>query len=132
MSYSYNFEVNATEGLLAFAGSFVCATLVFVVFQMICMFLIYRKAGYGGWEAFIPVYNTYCLFKLVGMSGWLIVLGFIPIANLAFLVFAIMANYKLPLCFGKSAGWGVLNIFFSVIILPILAFSKNAEYTGHC
>ena len=51
----------------------------------------------------------------------------VPFAN----IYAMFKIYiELAHKFGKSTGFGVLTVFFNVICLPILAFSKNCVYNG--
>ena len=64
-------------------------------------------------------------FLALIISLWYIVLFFIPIAN----IYAVFKIYiELAHKFGKSTGFGVATVFFSIVCLPILAFSKTAEY----
>ena len=62
----------------AFAGGLVGS---FLVALLACAFLWYillviagwkilEKAGQPGWKALIPIYNTYILYKIVGMQEW--------------------------------------------------------------
>lgn len=42
---------------------------------------ILKKAGYKGWEAFVPFYNTYLWVKLVGRPTWWAFVLYVPIAG---------------------------------------------------
>ena len=46
---------------------------------------LYTKAGRKSWEAFIPVYNSIVLMKIINRPTWWTVLLFIPIINLIML-----------------------------------------------
>ena len=43
---------------------------------------LYEKAGRKSWEAFIPVYNSIVLMKIINRSTWWTLLLFIPVINL--------------------------------------------------
>lgn len=105
----------AVLGKLLFIGTIV-SILVLVSFWK-----IFKKAGKKGWEAIVPIYNTIVLLEITNLPTWYVVLFFIPFAN----IYAIVKVYiELAKKFGKDTGFGVLTLFFPVICLPILAFSK--------
>jgi signal peptidase I len=43
---------------------------------------LYEKAGRKRWEAFVPIYNSIVLMKIINRPTWWTVLLFIPIINL--------------------------------------------------
>lgn len=43
---------------------------------------LYEKAGRKSWEAFIPVYNSIVLMKIINRSTWWTALLFVPVVNL--------------------------------------------------
>jgi len=43
---------------------------------------LYEKAGRKSWEAFIPVYNSIILMKIINRPTWWTALLFVPIVNL--------------------------------------------------
>ena len=49
---------------------------------------LYTIAGRKSWEAFVPVYNSIVLMKIINRPTWWTVLLFVPIINL------IMFNYE--------------------------------------
>ena len=59
------------------------------------------------------------LFEIVGLHGWL---SLIPFANMICMYIAL---YKLAKKCGKGTGFAICTIFFAIICLPILAFSKD-------
>lgn len=84
-----------------------------------------QKAGKPGWASIVPIYNMIVLLEITELPLWYIVLFFIPFAN----IYALFKIYiELAHKFGKSTGFGVATVFFSIVCLPILAFSKTAEY----
>ena len=94
------------------------------IFQIICIWKIYKKAGKKGWECIIPIYSNIVLLEIVDLPLWYIVLFFIPFANI-YVIFKIYI--ELAHKFNKSTGFGIGLIFLPVIFLAILAFEKNSE-----
>lgn len=118
----------ATTGFLAGIGT---GTIIFyiavIIFMLIVMWKIYAKAGQPGWAAIIPIYNLVVMFRIIKMEWWhILIMLFVPFAQI---VYAILIPVKLAKVFGKSTGFGVLSIFFSIICYPILAFG-SAKYEG--
>ena len=100
-------------------------SLLLSILLIVSMWKIYKKAGKPGWAAIVPVYNIIVLLEIAELPLWYIVLFFIPFAN----IYALFKIYiELAHKFGKSTGFGVATVFFSIVCLPILAFSKTAEY----
>jgi hypothetical protein len=88
---------------------------------------IYEKAEQPGWACIIPIYNLVVLMRIIGKSGWLILLYFIPIVNI---VFSIIVAINLAKVFGKSTAFGVLGLWlFAIVGYLILAFG-DARYRG--
>ena len=56
---------------LAAAGAVVIIIgIALVVFLIVTMWKIFEKAGVAGWKSIIPIYNSVCMFKIVGMTPW--------------------------------------------------------------
>lgn len=125
--------------------------LLFVIllstFQLVCLWIVYKKAGKGGWETLIPIYNNYVLVEISGLHWiWFLIpllSGFVlaffsddslfsSIMYLLIYLFAIFASfniyYNLSKKFGKNVGFAFGLFFLPLIFLPILAFSKNCLY----
>ena len=101
--------------------------IAIMVFELVALWKLYAKAGQPGWAAIVPIYNFYIWLKIVKMEWWhLLIMLFVPCA---ILVYACILNYKTAMVFGKDTGFGVLCIFFSNIMIPILAFGSS-EYVG--
>ncbi|MEG0873018.1 MAG: DUF5684 domain-containing protein [Clostridia bacterium] len=109
------------SGIVAFYWILVIA---FTVLSIVSEWKIFVKAGKPGWAALIPVYNMVVMFEIVGMSPWLVILLFIPIANIVVLI---LTYIKLAEKFGKGAGYAVGLVLLGCVFLPMLAFGK-AEY----
>ena len=135
--YNYGYDYTATAdsltntgSLAAFAGFFATYfifIMAILIITIIATWKIFVKAGKPGWAALIPIYNTYVLFELVGIKGWYVFLGFIPVVGSIILaIMNIIANVKLAKCFGKSDGFAVGLVLLNVIFLPILAFDASS------
>ena len=137
--------ITAFIGLLLF---FMAIITVAWIIMVIGEWKIFKKAGREGWYALIPVYNSWVLCEVVGISPYwvLVVIGcsfigglFTIIPPLAALVslavivvkvyYKILLSISLARSFGKDDGFGVLTFFFFPICLLILGFS-NAKYLG--
>ena len=100
--------------------------LAITVLMIVALWKIYTKAGKPGWASIIPIYNLIVLLEIDGLEWWYILLLLVPFAN----IYAVFKIYiELAHKFGKSTGFGVLMVFFSLICLPILAFG-DAKYQG--
>lgn len=120
----------AIMGIALFALSI---GLVITIIQIIAMWKLYKKAGQAGWKSIIPIYNLVTLFKIVGLSPWLILVYLLVIVPfigwIAGIVMTAILCYKLALSFGKDIGWAVGLYFLAPIFYMILAFGKS-EYVG--
>ena len=94
---------------------------------------IFTKAGKPGWAALIPIYNTVVLAEVAGQPWWyglMPLLAVIPyVGGIGALIFMILIEYKLALSFGKDTAFAIGLILCPFIFFPILAFSKDAQYT---
>ena len=69
----------------AFFGVIMIVAIAIAVVQIIAMWKVFTKAGEQGWKAIIPFYNIAILYKISGMSPWLVLLYIgllIPIINI--------------------------------------------------
>lgn len=98
-------------------------SLALYIFYCYCCKRICEKTGKDpGILIWIPIVNLIPLLQVAGLPVWLIILFFIPIANL---VVAVMMWAKICTARGKSP-WLVIMIFIPIlnlIFIPYLAFS---------
>lgn len=91
---------------------------------------LFTKAAEEGWKAWVPVYNLFTLFELGGLSGWLVLLGFVPIVGqIAYLVFAIIAYHRVNAAFGNGAGMTVLAVLLFPVWTSVLGWGP-ARWIG--
>lgn len=121
------------------------SVVVLVTFLLIAIpqIIIFRKAGRGGWEPFIPVYQTYVFAKIIGRNPWVVLLiiygggaigSLIPFIGilLGLVPFAVglMMMYEIAIVMGHSTIVGVLNVLFPPITGWYIALSKKSQYMG--
>ena len=107
--------------------------LIILIIKTIAMWKLFNKAGEKGWKAIIPIYNMVILFKISGLSPWLVLVylaTFIPYVGwMAVVALNAFLAYQLAKSFGKDAGWAVGLYFLAPIFYMILAFGKS-QYIG--
>ena len=100
--------------------------LVLALIVLISEWIIFKKAGRGGWEVLIPIYGALVLLKIVGKPWYWLLLFCIPFVGL---IWAIWTINMLSKSFGKDEGFTIGLLLLGIVFYPILAFSK-AEYQG--
>ncbi len=103
---------------------FIIVYIVFIILIIASQWKIFTKADKPGWASLIPIYNVIVLLEIVRKPLWMVILIFIPIANI--IVYIIVA-IELANSFGKSGGFAAGLILLPIIFYPILAFG-SAEY----
>ena len=131
-SDSTSYMSNTADEILTGMHIFILVIAIVIgILTILAHWKIFTKAGEKGWKAIIPIYNTIILFKIIGISPWLVLVylvGMIPVIG-SFITFGftIYVMYKLSMSFGKSGGFTVGLVFLNTIFLMILAFG-SAEY----
>lgn len=124
--YASDTSSSALGALGAVMGVMFLIFGVIMIFAIVCQWKLFKKAGKNGWEAIVPIYNMVVLFDIAKTPLWMIILFFIPIANI---IVMFMLYINLAKQFGKDTGFGIGLAFLPLIFLPILAFGKT-EYIG--
>lgn len=120
--YSSGIDGGVVGVILAVFGIWLFFILAFVVFTIIYNWKIYKKAGKEGWESIVPIYNIIVKFKFLNIPMWVLILCFIPGANVAV---PIITAINMAKKFGKDGGFIVGLIFLPIVFYPILAFGKS-------
>jgi hypothetical protein len=108
-----------------FSPVFGVVYLAIIVFAVVVVWKLYKKAGRPGWASIVPFYNTWVLCEIAGRPGWWMFLELVPIVNI---VVTIIIAMDLAKKFGKSSAFGVVGLWlFSLIGYAILAFG-DAKY----
>lgn len=139
---AYSYGYSATDASIftalgavfgAFLGIFLIIVLFIAILQIIGYWKVFTKAGEKGWKSIIPIYNLVTLFRISGLSPWMVcgyLLTFIPfIGWLIVLGINIYQANKLAKSFGKDVGYTVGLVLLPPIFYMILGLG-NAEYVG--
>lgn len=113
--------------LMSFVMIMVFFCLVVSAISIVSTWKLFTKANKPGWAAIVPIYNTIVMLEIVGRPMWWLIMFFISPVNI---VFGVMLYIDLAKSYGKDAGWGVLTVFFPIVMLPIMAFNKTIQYVG--
>ncbi|NQW29144.1 MAG: signal peptidase I [Ignavibacteria bacterium] len=113
--------------LVAFIGAYMIFILVIYLAIGFCLGKVFEKAGKPLWAGFVPIYNWIVMLEIVGRPSWWVILMLVPMVNI---VIGFIVNIDLAKSFGKTTAWGVLLALFSIIMLPIMAFSSDIRYIG--
>jgi hypothetical protein len=108
---------NVWTGLLAF---------LWYVLVAIAMWLVFKKAGWPGILALIPIVNVFILVKIAGMSAWWALLYLIPIVNI---IFGIVVAVKVGAAFGKGGAWSFFLLWLIAFIGFFILGFGDAKYT---
>jgi len=96
----------------------VASILLVCIFLGICWWKIFHKASQPGWAAFIPIYNLVIRLRIAKMSGWWVLLYWIP-------VIPIVMFYRISRSFGHEIGFSLGLFILDLIFVPILAFNDD-------
>lgn len=109
------------------AGSVAYIVVIAALYVWIGLALsrVFRKSGVEGWKAWVPVLNTIVLLQLGGYSGWLVLLGLVPVANIVLVVFLIISYHRINVSFGHGAGMTVLAALLFPVWATILGFGSS-------
>lgn len=107
---------------------FIFALIISVV-CLISMWKLFSKADDSGWKSIVPILNIYTEFKLFWANCNPVLMTILMLIPLVNCVLALILLKKMCSAFGKGTGFFLLFLFFSPIMMPILAFGKS-EYYG--
>lgn len=139
---NYAFGMGALFGALGGLIIFFLLILVAVsIFEIIATWKFFQKCGKNGWEAIIPIYNSWIKVEISGLNWWwFLLLIFSVIVQLSgsddykILISIIplfanfVCNYNLAKKFHQDTGFAILMTLFSWVIIPIMAFSNKYQY----
>ena len=129
-------------GSLAIIGFLLLIVIAYLIFYLVCLSKLFKKAGKKGWEAIVPFYSTYVLIEIAGLNWWYFLIA------ISGSVLTIIGLEKLS-WLTTLAGWAVnFFVFYNLakkmhkdpigiaiggslasgIMVPILALSKNFVY----
>ena len=123
--YPTVYKSNINEYLAIWIALGVIA-LILVIFTLIALSRVFKKANISPIRAYIPILNLISLLEISNMSKAYVLLLLIPGVNIPFWI---MLNMKLAKLFKKEKMFGIGMSFLPFIYYPILAFS-GSEYIG--
>jgi Family of unknown function (DUF5684) len=92
-------------------------SLISYLFSSFCFWKIYEKLGENNaWFAWVPFLNVWKMYQAGGQSPWWLIGLFIPLVNIAAIVFLIMAMIKIVQRLGKNP-WLIL-----LMLIPLANF----------
>ena len=97
-------------------------SFAFAVLSLVAAWKVYMKMGYQGWEAIVPFYSSYVLFKTLYGNGWKMLLMLIPIYNIYVVV---KLSIDLAHAFGKSTAFGFGILLLNAVFMCIMAFDDS-------
>ena len=105
--------------------------VILFIYCTITRWIIYKKAGKNGFEAIIPFYRQVTMYKICGLSPFLMLIWLIPIFGwFVMLIIAIMKRILLSKAFGRGTLFGLGLLLLTPIFQSIIAFNSNIEYEG--
>ncbi len=108
---------NALLGAGVFTTALLFAAVMYILLAL-PLYAIAKKVGHDlAWLAWVPIANAWLMLDLAGLSGWLLILAFIPIVNIVFWFIMVYAWMKIAERMGHPSWLGILTI---VPILNIL------------
>ena len=120
--------MNSLEILLLIVAVIWFISIASLIFSVICYYKIFKKAGKGGWEIFIPVYNLIVLTEISGLSLWCLLLFLVP--GFGPWIFFIVLYIELAKRFNKGTSFVLGLLFLNPIFIGILAFNKTLVYSS--
>ena len=123
----YDYQSSPDAGLGTIPILFLLGVYVYFAF---CMFKMAQKTGHTdcAWWAWIPILNTFLLFKIAGKPAWWFLLCLIPLVNI--IVFAILWM-EAAKAVHVSPVWGIMVLLplINFVALGIMAFSAMPQPT---
>lgn len=110
---------------LVLIGFTLLVCLALTIYTIVITWKVFKKAGRGGWEAIIPIYNLWVLYEISGYPGYYALFILIPFFGI-FISFAflILAAISLSKKFKKEGNFHILLWLIPIVGYTILAFGK--------
>ncbi len=100
--------------------------LIIQIIHGIGTWKLYKSAGFKEIHAFIPIYNTIILMKIINRPWWWVFLIFIPIINLLIIPVIWVETCR---SFGKNSLTDTLLVLISLgLFIYSINYSNNIEY----
>ena len=110
--YGYSSSVGTAVSaatLASIISTYSIFVIAFYVALVVAQWKIFVKAGEEGWKSIIPIYNVIILYKISGLSPWLLLLFlliWVPVVGwIISVTLGIVSMVKLGKAFNKSTGF---------------------------
>lgn len=105
--------------------------LILFLYCTVTRCIIYKKAGKNWLAGIIPFYRQVTMYKVCGLSPFLMLLWLVPIFGwIVMFILAIMKRILLAQNFGRGGLFGIGILVLPPIFYSVLAFNSNIEYEG--
>jgi len=99
-------------------GLLVVVVLIYVLVAVPAYVIGQRRGVQDAWVAFVPLFGTtIVLLWSIERSGWLCLLGVVPLVNL---VFSVWLLFSIPAHHGRTLWWG------AAFFVPLVGFYSYA------
>lgn len=103
--------------------------IILFIYCTITRCVIYKKAGKNWLAGIIPFYRQITMYKICGLSPFLMLLWLIPILGwIVMFIIGIMKRILLAENFGRGGLFGLGILILPPLFYTILAFNPNIEY----
>lgn len=122
-------EVFVQGLLVGLWGAVLLFSVIWYVLVAISNYILFEKAGYAGWKAFIPLYNIYiqqCI-TFGKDKGVYVLFLLIPLAGS---LYGIYLTYYFGKAFGLSDVQAIFYVLFTPIFNLYIAFNQGSTYQG--
>lgn len=115
--------------------------LITYILSVVGLWKMFQKADRPGWHALIPIYNTYVLCIIAGVSPWWLVISiisslvvaFVPILSILSsfisIYFGVLLAVSVSRSFGKEDIYA-LGIYFLPFIFYMIIGLGDSKYLG--
>ena len=107
-SYYYSSSADVEAVAAAVGGVLAVYSIIILaiaIVQLIGMWKVFTKAGEAGWKCLIPIYNIVILFKISGISPWLVLCYLLTI--IPFVGWIVMLGLQIYLAINLSKAFGM-------------------------
>lgn len=101
-----------------------------VLFFIVSVYTLFKKAGQPGWAIFVPFYNSWVLAEIGDRPGWIGLvanaIAFIPVVGwIIGLGLSVYISIGIAAAFGRGIVFGLGLSFLPFVFFPILAFASD-------
>ena len=89
--------------------------LAVAILTFVSVWIVYNKAGQGGWKLLIPIYGDYIHFKIAHCTGRFWASLFLPVVSTVLIVIG------LALSFGGENGTGLILLLLGLALVIVTA-----------